>query len=382
MMWLITQPSVSLVPSAPTPTNSCSAVQVFEALCLAVDVPLRLHMVERLAERTGEPSPARGGPASCGADACSATSGTSCARAGPATSHENALHDLAGTPPSKGLRACTSSSAVLYVGPQSRRLTHVVLANSRAPVWSVDPSSGSLDSVLQTSRTNKLLMRRYGVVQRARDADTVGIIVGTLGVAGYLPVLAHLRKLLRRHRKKSYTVAVGKLRPEKLSNFAEVDCWVLVACPENALLDGIGPEANEGKAYPVPVVTPFELEIALNSATDEPQDTTSGRRWDGTYVLDFHEVLETTVEPAPVTSPTSLHDDNPVFSTATGKYRTPVHYDYPIVNGQSRNRGAVHVALTVPSVKGTTLRRIPLSSRSRIEIWLWLPPWAAPRALS
>ncbi len=37
-------------------------------------------------------------------------------------------------------------------------------------------------ATLQSSETNKLLMRRYVAVQKARDADVFGILVGTLGV--------------------------------------------------------------------------------------------------------------------------------------------------------------------------------------------------------
>lgn len=37
-------------------------------------------------------------------------------------------------------------------------------------------------ATLQSTDTNRLLMRRYAVVQKARDADIFGILVGTLGV--------------------------------------------------------------------------------------------------------------------------------------------------------------------------------------------------------
>ena len=55
--------------------------------------------------------------------------------------------------------------------------------------------------------------------------------------AAYLPLITHLRELIASHQKKSYTVAVGKLNPAKLANFMEVECFVLVACPENTLID-------------------------------------------------------------------------------------------------------------------------------------------------
>ena len=34
-----------------------------------------------------------------------------------------------------------------------------------------------------------------------------------------------------------YTIAVGKVNAPKLANFMEIDVYVLVACPENSLLD-------------------------------------------------------------------------------------------------------------------------------------------------
>ena len=137
-------------------------------------------------------------------------------------------------------------------------------------------------------------MRRYAVVQKARDADVIGILVGTLGVgtpliqsispltskfthlnsANYLPLIAHIRSLVSRVHKKSYTVSVGKPNPAKLGNFLEVEAWVLVACPENSLLDA--------KEFLRPIVTPFELEVALRPTQE----------WTGRYVLDFDELLK------------------------------------------------------------------------------------------
>lgn len=100
-------------------------------------------------------------------------------------------------------------------------------------------------------------MRRYAVVQKARDADVFGILVGTLGVGSppnflfwlsitilitnesgsYLPLITYLRQVITNAHKKAYTISVGKLNPAKLANFAEIECFVLVACPENSLLD-------------------------------------------------------------------------------------------------------------------------------------------------
>ena len=61
-------------------------------------------------------------------------------------------------------------------------------------VLGYDPTTGQ--ATLQSEKTNKLLMRRYAVVQQARDADVFGILVGTLGVGSpptsFLVIDCHL----------------------------------------------------------------------------------------------------------------------------------------------------------------------------------------------
>ena len=56
-----------------------------------------------------------------------------------------------------------------------------------------------------------------------------GIVVGTLGVAGYLAAAEEVRALARRAGKRTYTLLMGKPSPVKLANFPEVDIFVMVA---------------------------------------------------------------------------------------------------------------------------------------------------------
>ncbi|GAA6060596.1 hypothetical protein JCM10212_004575 [Sporobolomyces blumeae] len=209
--------------------------------------------------------------------------------------------------------------ALYWLGPESLALTNLLMTHGRCRIWSYDPTMRSCR--LESTRANRMLMRRYALVEKAKDADVVGILVGTLGVAAYLPLITHLRKLIASHHKKSYTVAVGKLNPAKLANFIEVECFVLVACPENTMIDS--------KEFLRPIVTPFELELALTS-----------KAWTGHYILDFAELLaESTFgraqgeddsgERAEGQQQTDLDEDDedaPVFSATTGKYRHPKRY--------------------------------------------------------
>ncbi|KAK9899095.1 diphthamide biosynthesis protein [Cystobasidium minutum MCA 4210] len=216
-------------------------------------------------------------------------------------------------------RTFSEDVCILYIGPESLTLTNLLLTHSSTPVISYDPMNDS--GRLESGRTNKLLMKRYGVVQKARDADVFGIVVGTLGIASYLPTLEYLRKLLKKHKKKSYTMAVGKLTPAKLGNFLEVETWVLVACGENSLVEGY-------KDFMKPIVTPWELEVALGE-----REWITGGGEKGQYTLDFQSVLhdsrkEDGTDSAEARKNVENEDGNesddpdaPVFSTVTGQYR-------------------------------------------------------------
>jgi len=62
-------------------------------------------------------------------------------------------------------------------------LTHPLIAIVIQPIGQVyrfDPKTQTCK--LESWRTNKLLMKRYHAVLRAKDADVFGILIGTLGV--------------------------------------------------------------------------------------------------------------------------------------------------------------------------------------------------------
>ena len=88
-------------------------------------------------------------------------------------------------------------TTVFYIGKESLALTNLLMTSSLSnvgivltllillssfvfQVYSYNPTSQTAE--LESSRTNRLLMRRYAIVQKARDADVFGILVGTLGV--------------------------------------------------------------------------------------------------------------------------------------------------------------------------------------------------------
>ncbi|KAH6903839.1 putative diphthamide synthesis protein-domain-containing protein [Coprinopsis sp. MPI-PUGE-AT-0042] len=249
---------------------------------------------------------------------------------------------LSSLPVEQGLPPNTPCT-ILYVGTNTRFLTNLLMTHSQSTVISYNPSRTS--TVLESSRTNRLLMRRYATLQRSRDADVFGILVGTLGVADYLPLIKHLRSLLAQHHKKSYTISVGKLNPSKLANFLEIECFVLVACPENSIIDA--------KEFLRPIITPFELGVALSK---EPV-------WDGTYVLDFAQLLES----GSVEKPTEPDEDTdqPQFSLVTGSYRHAKRYGPGAASSPNAQADGTTDSLILQNQESTIAKMLPDSAAAQ-----------------
>lgn len=206
----------------------------------------------------------------------------------------------------KGWKA--GETIVLYIGPESLALTNLILRlGPSAEVISYDAVLNK--TRIETGSTNKLLQRRYYAVQKARDAQTVALLIGTLGIRSYLPLLSTLREhLIKVQNKKVYTISVGKLNPAKLANFQEIDVFVLIACPENSLVEA--KDVQRSREFFKPIITPFELMTAFK-----------GREWSGNYVLDLEAVLgDIDQADAEVKDDNDANngDEEPHFSLITG----------------------------------------------------------------
>ena len=161
--------------------------------------------------------------------------------------------------------------SMFYVGQEGATLRNFMMTWNRCSFCSFDPIT--MTGRTESPSVNRTLMKRYYAIERAKDANVVGILVGTLGVADYLSIIQQLKETIRRAGKKSYMFAMGKLNVAKLANFMEIDIFVLIACPENSLLDS--------SEFYRPIVTPFEMEIACNK----------NREWSEEYVTDFRHLL-------------------------------------------------------------------------------------------
>ncbi|XP_047162301.1 2-(3-amino-3-carboxypropyl)histidine synthase subunit 2 isoform X1 [Vigna umbellata] len=160
---------------------------------------------------------------------------------------------------------------LFWIGLDDSAFANVVLTFNTCEIVRYYANENQMVTDLFQQR--RILKRRYYLVERAKDANIVGILVGTLGVAGYLHIINQMKELITGAGKKAYTLVMGKPNPAKLANFPECDVFIYVSCAQTALLDS--------KEYLAPVITPFEAMIAFNR----------GSQWTGAYVMEFRDLI-------------------------------------------------------------------------------------------
>ncbi|KAK9666613.1 hypothetical protein RND81_14G198200 [Saponaria officinalis] len=161
---------------------------------------------------------------------------------------------------------------LFWIGSDNSAFANIVLTFNDCEIVRYDATEKCLTT--DVSQTTRILKRRYYLVEKAKDANVVGIVVGTLGVAGYLHMIHQIKDLITKAGKKAYMLVVGRPNPAKLANFPECDVFVYVSCPQTALFDS--------KEFLAPVITPFEAMLAFRR----------GSLWTGEYTMEFRDLID------------------------------------------------------------------------------------------
>ncbi len=120
----------------------------------------------------------------------------------------------------------------------------------RERVVAADPYTGQAFVV----DPEPFIRRRCGVVARALDAESFGIIVSSKLGQERLGLARELLGLVEEHGKRGVIMVVDVVRPDQFLGLG-FDALVSTACPRIAL--------DDIESFRVPVLTPVELEIAL-----------------------------------------------------------------------------------------------------------------------
>uniref|UniRef100_A0A336M9T5 2-(3-amino-3-carboxypropyl)histidine synthase subunit 2 n=1 Tax=Culicoides sonorensis TaxID=179676 RepID=A0A336M9T5_CULSO len=167
----------------------------------------------------------------------------------------------------------TQDHTCIFLGRDNQSFFNISMA-VKCLKWQIfDPIIGEFKAM--TALDSRWMRRRYFYIEKCKDAQSIGIVVGTLTSKGYLEMVKHIQDLAKLREIRSYLISVGKVNPAKLANFVDIDCFVLIGCPENSLYNS--------KDFYKPLVSVFEIEMALNPAWQSQLPET--------YCTDFRELL-------------------------------------------------------------------------------------------
>jgi 2-(3-amino-3-carboxypropyl)histidine synthase len=121
------------------------------------------------------------------------------------------------------------------------------------PLAMLDPYSGDADE-MSFKRIERILRQRFGLIMACDNAQSFGILIGSKPGQMRRTLALRMKRLLEKHGKKGYLLALEHIGPE-LIDFYPVDAFVNTACPRIAIDDSV--------RYSKPLITPFELEVAL-----------------------------------------------------------------------------------------------------------------------
>lgn len=137
----------------------------------------------------------------------------------------------------------TGVDEILFVGTGVFHPIGIALA-TKARVIALDPLSGTAQEVSGET----LLRRRFAVIEKARGAATVGILVSTKSGQNRMALARRLAALADN----AVIVTIREVSPDELLNLG-FGCYVNTACPRLAYDDQV--------RFPVPVLSPQEYEI-------------------------------------------------------------------------------------------------------------------------
>ncbi len=133
------------------------------------------------------------------------------------------------------------------------------------PLALLDPYDGGA-SEMSFERIERILRQRMGLIFSVDGAKNFGILIGEKPGQMRRNLAIRMKKLLEKHGKKGYLLALDHIGPD-LIDFYPVDAFVNTACPRIAIDDAV--------KYAKPLITPFELEVALGE-----------KQWENGYQFD------------------------------------------------------------------------------------------------
>jgi len=130
---------------------------------------------------------------------------------------------------------------------------------SEKPVVLADPYSGEVRTIDDVM--DRLMRQRFAAIERAKGAQAFGILIGTKVGQERMKLARGLKRLLESHGKEAHLIALDFFSWDNLQYFRHLDALVNTSCPRIT--------TDDYARYPMPMITPPELEIVLGKRTWE-----------------------------------------------------------------------------------------------------------------
>jgi len=128
-----------------------------------------------------------------------------------------------------------------------------MIANPKLKAYRYDPYDQQFTAEYYDHDLMKL--NRKGQIEKARSAQTFGIILSTLGRQGNPKIMENVKRMLQKQNKDYICILLSEIFPDKLALFEDVDCFIQIACPRLSI--------DWGLAFEKPLLTPYEAAVLL-----------------------------------------------------------------------------------------------------------------------
>ncbi|XP_053685697.1 2-(3-amino-3-carboxypropyl)histidine synthase subunit 1 isoform X2 [Sabethes cyaneus] len=145
---------------------------------------------------------------------------------------------------------------LIYLGDGRFHLEAAMISNPDLEAYKYDPYEKKFTREYYDH--SAMRKNRKQAIDVGRNARKFGLILGTLGRQGSTKVMTHLQKRIKYHNRQAVIILLSEIFPSKLELFKDVDAFVQVACPRLSI--------DWGTAFPKPLLTPYELSVALGDA--------------------------------------------------------------------------------------------------------------------
>jgi 2-(3-amino-3-carboxypropyl)histidine synthase len=174
------------------------------------------------------------------------------------------------------LLGCTSpvinSPVIVSVSDGRFHLEAAMIQNPTALFYRYDPYLNKIFK--EEYGIDEMKNRRRKSIEQAKQANYIGIILGTLGRQGSVHILKQLMQICRERGKRFSVFLMSDVCQSAIEKYEEVEAWVEIACPRLAI--------DWGCEFSKPMLCPYELFVAFNDLPlDYPMDNYmyGGGKW-------------------------------------------------------------------------------------------------------